>query len=55
LPLPANRFAEMYAFSIAASLEQLTHFSMPDSGHRYAFLGEPWEDATVYHLGTPRF
>lgn len=55
LPLPANRFAEMYAFSIAASMEGLTHRAMPDHAHRYAFLGEKPDDAIVHHLGTPGF
>ena len=55
LPLPANRLAEMYAFSIAASLEHLSHSAMADYGHRYAMIGETHDDAVVHHLGTPAF
>jgi len=55
LPLPSNRFAEMYAFSIAASLERLTHYSLPEYAHRYAYDGEPHEGAVVWHLGMPGF
>lgn len=53
--IPPNRFAELYAFSIAASLEKLSHYAMEERGHRYAMLGESPDDAVVYHLGTPQF
>jgi hypothetical protein len=55
LPLPANKHAEMYAFSIAAAAENLTHSPMEVWHHRYAMIGESWHDAVVYHLGTPGF
>ncbi len=50
-----SRFAELDAFSMACSKEQLSHSLMPDHGHRYAMIGESHEDAVVYHLGTPGF
>lgn len=55
LHLPINKHAEMYAFSIAASIEGLSHNPMEEWHHRYAMLGESHEDAVVYHLGTPGF
>lgn len=55
LPLPANRFAEMYGMSLAASLEKLSYAPMENRAHGYAFLGEPPDNVIVYHLGTPGF
>ncbi len=55
LPLPANRFAEMYGLSIAASVENLTCSNMPEKAHGYAFMGEPSDGVTVHHFGTPMF
>lgn len=55
LPLPVNKHAELYAFSIAASIENLSHHPMKERDHRYAMIGEGHEDAVVYHLGTPGF
>jgi hypothetical protein len=55
LPVPVNKHAELYAFSIAASLCGLSHHPMLPKYHRYAMIGEGHKDAVVYHLGSPRF
>lgn len=54
-PLPRNKHAEMYAFSVGIGRANASHDRMPDHGHRYAMIGEEPDDATVYHLGTPGF
>lgn len=55
LPIWARKHAEMYAFSIAAADQGLTHAAMKNHHHRYAMIGESHEDAVVHHLGTPGF
>ena len=54
-PLGPDKHAELYAYSLACGVEGLTHQDMLPEHHRYAMIGEDFDDAVVYHLGTPGF
>lgn len=52
---PVTRFAEQQALSITVAQSGLTSFEMNAIHHSYAMNGESYENAIVYHLGTPNF
>lgn len=54
-PLVADKHAELYAFSLACGVQGLACCDLNPSAHRYAMIGEGFDDAVVYHLGTPGF
>jgi len=54
-PMKPDKHAELYAYSLACGVERMSHEAMPPAHHRYAMIGEEFDDAIVYHLGTPGF